>query len=509
VKTLRAVVAGLVVMLVMTLNAAYQTVPADAAMSLTLKTRYSTVYLKWPSQGSGKTYQVQYSTSRSFSSPGTVTTTKTSTFVGHLTKGKVYYFRVRVKGKSWSSVAKSSKIAYPKTFGGYVVQKATNISTDNVTDSRIELSWATPSGQYACFRISVTPSPKAGQPPIQCTTSYTITGLNRSTTYSIKLYTVAPAGSSGGISWPAIDITSASATIKRTTSNFPISSPSKLAFELPQRTSQATLTWEASEPAPADTDFYQVLLGSDTAVTKNVHAYRTPATNKKIVITGLTSNHAYYARVLVIDAAGKPRSDRSGYLLVKTLSLHGTLSGQVTTTAPTKSLVAVSYNSAGELDGQADVGSDGTYQLSVPPGAHKVRISYLNSLNFVSGWINGTSSVSEASTGARSYQVTNEADTALPTVTIGGGRTINGTIVDAKTGNKVGGTIVSIQAPNSAGGWETLRSTYSNGSYSFTGLAGGSYRMRVTYFGSTTYRSTNTYLTIDGNLARNIQIARR
>lgn len=507
-RILRASLAAAITAVVLVSGGIIGSVPAEASISLKAVLRYTAVHLAWSSQGSGKTYQVQYAPSSKFTSATTVSTTATSTIINHLTANKTYYFRVRVAGKSWS--ASVSRKAYrPSTFGGYAVQKPIKVSTDNVSGSTIDLSWATASGQYACFRISISPSPSGGQPATQCTTSYTITGLKRSTTYSIKLYTVAPATTSGGISWPAIDISAASSTITRTTSNYALSAPSDLSLVLPQRTYQATLSWSAASPTPASTDYYQVLLGSDTAVSKSVKKYKVAATNTKMTITGLTSNHVYYARVIVINSSGTQRSDRSGYLLVKTLAKHGTLTGTVATSAPTGTVVAVAYNSSGELDGQADVASDGTYSLSVPPGAHRVRISYLGESNFYSSWVSATASPAIVSTQATYYTAVNESSTTLPKTTIGSGHVVSGSVLDNKTGSKVGGATVSIQKQKSSTAWETLGSTYSSGTYKFQGVTTGTYRFRISYLGSTVYKSTNVTKAVSGNLSLNLRVLRR
>lgn len=484
--------------------------PAEAAMSLKAVTRYTAVHLSWPSQGKGKTYQVQYSSSRGFGSSSSMTTRSTSTVVNHLSGGKTYYFRVRAQGGGWSTVA-TGRTSFPKTFGGYAVQKATKISTDNVSGSTIDLSWTTPSGQYACFRVSVSPNPSSGQPPTQCTTSYTIAGLKRTTVYTIKIYTVAPAGSSGGINWPAIDISSASSAIKRQTSDFVLGTPTGLKLVLPQRTSQATLSWTPPSPAPAASDAYQVVLGSDTAVTKNVRRYTTPSTNNSIVIDGLTPGTVYFARVAVVNASGAQQSDRSGYLLVKTLARYGTITGSVSSSAPAGSLVAVAYDSSGELDGQADVAANGTYSLSVPPGNHRIRIAYLGSDNYVSSWVSDSGAAQEVSSGGTVYAVNNETTTTVPTVSIGSGFVVSGSVVDGKTGAKVNGAIVSIQARNAAGAYETLRSMYSSGTYRVAGIVGGgtTYRLRVSLIGSATYKTTSLYRTFDSDTTQNLKLDRR
>lgn len=491
-------------------GAVVQAVPADAAISVRAMTHYTAVHLSWKSQGSGKTYQIQYSTSSSFKSAKSLTTKSTSAVVNRLTSGKSYYFRVRVSGKSWSPAVKAAKTSRPKTYNGNKVEKATKISTDNVTQSSIDLTWSTPSGQYACFRIQVSPTPSGGQPPVQCTTAYTLTGLSRLTTYSIKLYTVVPAGSWNGVGWPAIDITGASSTITRKTSNYTLGAPTQVRNVLPQRTNQATIAWTPPEGGLAPTDNYRVLLGDDQAVTKKVKSYTAPGTDSQITITSLTPNHVYYARVFVVDANGAQKSDRSGYRLVKTLMPYGFLTGKVISTEPPSTMVAVAYNSAGELDGQVDIAADGTYRLPVAPGAHRVRISYLAGGNAYSSWV-GTTNPAVTSDKATVYTVNNEAETPVADTTIQGGFRIAGVVRDAKTNGVVSGATVSLQARNAAGGYETLASTYTTGSYHFLGVpTQATYRIRISYVGSTVYRATNVAVpALTGDLNLDLKILRK
>lgn len=491
--------------------------PADgASYGLQASLKYTAVHLTWTSQGSGLTYQVQYGTSSTFKSATTVEVTTNSAYVNRLSSGKTYYFRVRTKGTSSWSPKVSKKTYYPKTYDGNAVQKATKVSTDNVSGSAIDLTWTTPSGQYACFRVQVSPTPTTGQPAIQCTTAFTLTGLKKSTKYGIKLYTVAPAEDG----WPAIDITSATSTLYRTTSDYPLAGPDDLALVTPQRTNQATLTWTApANPAPASTDSYRVLLASNSAMTKSVTWYKpscpagtTPCPtgltqDTKITMTGLPSNKLYYARVVVVDTQTlKQRSDRSGYLLVKTLISHGTLTGSVSTSAPKSDIVAIAFNSEGEIADQADLDSDGKYSLSVrpyssgtTPEVYKVRIAYLGGDNYYSSWVSTKASPAVNSSQASTYSVANEDSTSLPTTKIAGGNTVTGTVVDAKYPTKtVSGATVSLR--NTDGSTELIASAFSSGSFSFKGIPDGTYIVRASYVGSSTYKAISSpKITITGN----------
>ena len=472
---------------------------------------YTAVHLTWTSQGTGKRYQVQYGTSSSFKGARTVEVASNGTYVNELSGSRTYYFRVRIKGTSSWSPKVSKKTSYASSYNGTKVEKATKISTDDVSGSSIDLTWTTPSGQYACFRVKASPTPKTGQPGIQCTTAFTLTGLSKNTKYGITLWTVAPA--SGG--WPARNISSGTKTIYRTTSAYSLAGPDNLKLVLPQRTWQATLDWTApTNPAPLATDSYRILLGDNSAM-KNSRWYKTLTKDTKITMTGLSNNGIYYARVVVVDTATlKQRSDRSGYLLVKTLSTHGSLKGSVSTSAPLHDLVANAYNSAGELVDQADIKSNGSYQLDVrpfntgsTPEVYKVRIAYIGDGNFASSWVSTKANPAVNPSQASTFRVSNEGNTDLPSTRIAAGHVITGKVVDAKGGKTVSGALVTLQ--NIDGPQQLIASAYSSGTFSFRGVANGKYTLRASYVGSSTYKAINTTIVISGDKAYTIKLPRK
>jgi hypothetical protein len=472
---------------------------------------YTAVHLTWTAQAAGATYQVQYGTSSSFKGARTIEVSTNSTYVNELTGKKTYYFRVRTKGTTSWSPKVSKKTSYAGSYNGTKVEKATKISTDDVSGSAIDLTWSTPSGQYACFRVKTSPAPKTGQPGIQCTTAFTLTGLSKSTKYGITLWTVAPA--SGG--WPAVNISSGTKTIYRTTSAYTLAGPSDLKLVPPQRTWQASLDWTApSNPAPAATDSYRILLGDNSAM-KNARWYKDTTQDTKITMTGLSSSDIYYARVVVVDTAThKLRSDRSGYLLVKTLTTHGSLTGSVSTSAPLHDLVADAYNSAGELADQTDIKSDGSYVLNVrpfnsgsTPEVYKVRIAYVGDGNFASSWVSTTASPAVNSSQATTFKVGNEGNTDLPSTKIAAGHVITGNVIDARGGKAVSGALVTLQ--NVDGPKQLIASAYSSGTFAFKGVPSGSYTLRASYVGSSTYKAINTNIVITADGAYTIKLPRK
>jgi hypothetical protein len=510
-STRKWLAAALTAVLVASMGLVSASPATSVSYGLKASVKYTAVHLLWTSQGAGKTYEVQYGTSKSFKGARTIEVPNTGTYVNELAGKKTYYFRVRTKGTSSWSPKVSKKTSYLGTYNGTKVEKATKVSTDDVSGSSIELTWTTPSGQYACFRVKVSPTPKTGQPAIQCTTAFTLTGLSKSTKYGITLYTVAPA--SGG--WPAVNISGGTKTIYRTTSSYTLAGPGDLKLVPPQHTWQAKVDWTApTNPAPAATDSYRILLGDNSAM-KNARWYKDITQDTKLTMSGLSSSKIYYARVVVVDTATlKQRSDRSGYLLVKTLITHGSLTGSVSTSAPLRDLVADAYNSAGELADQADIKSDGSYVLNVrptntgsTPEVYKVRIAYIGDGNFASSWVSTKASPAVNPSQATAYQVGNEGNTDLPSTKIAAGHVITGNVVDAKGGKAVSGALVTLQ--NIDGPKQLIASAYSSGTFSFKGVPSGSYTLRASYVGSSTYKAINTNVVITDNHAFTIKLPRK
>ena len=86
---------------------------------LKVKVKKTTATVTWKKNKKGKGYQIQYSTSKKFSSGVKMVTIKKNktvkTTVKKLKKGKVYYFRIRtVKGKEYSDWSKVQKVKVKK-----------------------------------------------------------------------------------------------------------------------------------------------------------------------------------------------------------------------------------------------------------------------------------------------------------------------------------------------------------------------------------------------------------
>ena len=156
-----------------------------------------------------------------------------------------------------------------------------------------------------------------------------------------------------------------------------------------QKSASVTVGWTAPDRMKS-TYVYKVQVAMNTAMTSSMIWWPTTTPTNSITLTGLKSNTAYFVRVVVVDANGTQRSDKSSYILAKTLIPAGTITGKITG-PPAADVVAVAYDTAsGELADQVDVASDGSYKLSVRPGTYRVRATYIGNANYYSSWVSST-----------------------------------------------------------------------------------------------------------------------
>jgi hypothetical protein len=136
-----------------------------------------------------------------------------------------------------------------------------------------------------------------------------------------------------------------------------------------------------------------------------------------------------------------------------------------------------------------------------------VRIAYIGGGNFASSWVSTTANPAVNSSQATTFSVVNEGNTDLPSTKIAAGHVITGTVIDAKTGKAVSGALVTLQ--NTNGPSQLIASAYSSGTFSFKGVINGSYTLRASYVGSSTYKATNLNVTITADGAYTIKLARK
>lgn len=472
--------------------------PASAVTKPTgvsLTGKYTAARLSWTAVSGATAYEVQYSKSSTFSSPTSVTTTTNYAYANRLSTGSTYYFRVRVKTpalSSWTNASSSFHPYYPSKYPGTenAVQKAINLAADNVSGSTIDLTWATASGQYECFRIAVSPTPSGGQPEVVCNPNYVIKGLSRSTTYAIKIYTVLAAGDG----WPDIDLSGASSTLNVTTSDYELAAPYDLTISN-QKSASVTVGWTAPDRMKS-TYVYKVQVAMNTAMTSSMIWWPTTTPTNSITLTGLKSNTAYFVRVVVVDANGTQRSDKSSYILAKTLIPAGTITGKITG-PPAADVVAVAYDTAsGELADQVDVASDGSYKLSVRPGTYRVRATYIGNANYYSSWVSSTVNPAVVSSQADILTVKLETNTAAAATVLGSGAKVTGTAVDQISGAVVAPVEVSLLS-GLTGSHEVIARTMTNsGTFIFNGVPDGGYRIRIEYNSGDGYQRKTVSVTV-------------
>jgi photosystem II stability/assembly factor-like uncharacterized protein/5-hydroxyisourate hydrolase-like protein (transthyretin family) len=124
--------------------------------------------------------------------------------------------------------------------------------------------------------------------------------------------------------------------------------------------------------------------------------------------------------------------------------------------------------------------SSGTYRISgLATGSYKLRFA---ANGYVEQWFGGQADQTAATT----VTATAPNTTAGINVALVKGGSISGTISDRTTGAGIAGTYLYV-INRSTGDWAGSTQTDSNGSYTITGLASGSYRLRIDPASSTGY----------------------
>ncbi len=436
------------------------------------------VEVSWAAVDGAEGYVVRYSDKSNLSGAklSDPVTEGTTTAVTGLKTNTAYYFQAAAlnadgttTGNAWSkTVSATPKHIYPAPTG---------IELDNVGGKSIELHWTGVSGAPG-YMVRAESS---GNPAVEASTLSTrivLTGLKKSTKYTIKLYVEQPP--TNGL--PAVQQGPFSGTIQTTTSNNDLAAPGD--FRLAKQASTSVeLAWDTPEGMKSDY-FYQVQYALNSNMTSGMKWFGTKATSDatSLKITGLTNNTNYYMRVRVVDSKGSVKSDTSDFVLAKTRVPIGTITGKVQG-APGKDVVVVAHTTSNQVVAQSDVKSDGSYKLEVRPGNYRLYATYLGTSGYTSLWAasgkNGGRITSEASLVA----VKENQSTTAPTIQLSKGASISGTIYDP-SGNPVPAVDVTVlSAHTSAREVVTLVRGGSNGKYSVHGLPDGQYWIRMLYSG--------------------------
>ena len=324
--------------------------------------------------------------------------------------------------------------------------------------------------------------------------SVKLTGLEWRTLYRITAYVEQPAAD--GVK--ATRLSDDSPETQVTTSAYARRAPDGLRAGKQTPTSVA-LSWSAvGDLKPGDR--YRVEYGLNGAVTDSRRTAG-PFATTSATLSKLPDNTTWFARVFVVDAAGKQVSGPSDIVTAKSLVPRGTLTGTVSG-APTGDVQAVAYNSAGEAAGQVSVGGDGRYSLQVRPGSYKVRLQYVGGAGYTSAFATTGRSGSTVPSKATAVKVGYGATSTVPPVTLTRGATVRGVIKDSRGAVVRDVDVAALSADT--GERVVVDTARSNGSeYVLQGLPNGKYWLRYIYSGDG-FRNRNVQLSVTAGAGQTI-----
>ena len=464
------------------------------------------VKLSWTARSGAAKYTVRYSTSSKMSSPTTVTKvdgkdiTTAFTNVSGLSAEKTYYFQVigvNAAGKNLDTWGNTSSGA--KTFYSYTAP--TGLAAANIASTWVELSWQNVSGAPG-YRVRYYNRTDKAQFVWNQVENFTLHGKNdsdklrKNTQYWISVAVQQPPIGTPGTSGytPLVTMSKLSKEITLTTSNYDIVAPGDLTVTQ-QKPTSVRVGWD--KPSGFESGMkYRVQYSTSSSMSG---AKSVDVTDTNVTLTGLAENTTYYVRVMVVDAEGVQKSDRSAFQIAKTRVPRGTVKGTVT--GPNgRDVVALVYNTGGELVAEADVASNGNYSASVRPGSYKVLLSYLGDDGYTSMWASSSTAggVPVSSQGS-TYKVGSAGATATASsVKLAKGASLSG-LVRYNGAGLNGVYLTSLTAHTSARETEAVTQTPSDsttaGRYIIKGLSEGEHWLRFTRAG---YKNVSVWVKVAG-----------
>ncbi|NJD54668.1 MAG: hypothetical protein FIB07_17640 [Candidatus Methanoperedens sp.] len=362
-------------------------------------------------------------------------------------------FKTNVTSGTYTATGLNASTTY--TIGTKTVDTVGNVNASMVTDPATTASDATPPssvtglGETATGETSITWSWTNPSDPDfdhvevyidsvfktnMTSGTYTASGLNASTTYTIGIKTVDTTGNVNSTTVTDSAITSADAT-----------PPASVTALGETATGETSITWSWTNPSDSDFDHVEVYLDS---------VFKTNVTSGTYTATGLNASTTYTIGTKTVDTTGNVNATTVSD------SANTTASGDTTPPTSVINLANVSYAQnyinwtwTDPQDQDFDrvmVYLNGAFQNNVTKG-----VQYYNASVSPGTYTIGTRTV-DATGNVNTTMVTHTATTILPSV-----RYINGSVIDSVTKTAIPGVTVSINT-------SLPTMTNETGFYSFT-----------------------------------------
>ncbi len=468
---------------------------------------YDSMVIKWNPVDGAAGYQVQWSSSSTFSkylkSLDVTDPTKTSALLTGMSGDVTYYYRVRAydfKAATPGPTSDWSARGYSKT--KYSTTRRTSaIAITNVAGTSIEFNWANIGGSVSGYQTKAVASGKPTVYASTTSTGITIKGLVKSTYYKLYIAAAETVDTSvvfvrpGGPNSVRTGPFTTGKSVK--TSSYPLAAPADLTAK---NATPYTVDLSWTPPTGIATypgAKYRIDYALDSAI-KEGATYQVvdgPTSTTLGSLKPLKENTQYYVRIRVVDADGVTiRSDRSDYVLAKTRIPYGTVNVKVNG-APARDVVVAAFK-GNDLINQVEASGDGNHKLKLRPGTYRIKAIYVGAGNYTSLWSwsgqPGGRFLEESSV----ITVEKDGTHTAPAITLARGGVLSGTVsVSGKGG--YAGVDVTVMSNEAGGGSEVagMDRTATGGAYQVTGLPDGAYKVRYRLSG---HGIKTEYFTISG-----------